>query len=67
VVRGGVESLTFVPDSLMDDPADTKRGLITAYRLLLDLDFDLLLLAHGEPAREGKTALEAFVRQHQQL
>jgi hypothetical protein len=68
VVRsGGVESLVFVPDSLMDDPADTKRGLISAYRRLLELDFDLLLLAHGEPAREGKAALEAFVRQHQEL
>jgi hypothetical protein len=68
VVRWGkAESLDFVPDSLMDDPADTKRGLIAAYRPLLDLDFDLLLLAHGEPAPEGKAALEAFVRQHQAL
>ena len=65
VVRwGGVEGLTFVPDSLMDDPADTKRSLIAAYRGLLELDFDLLLLAHGEPAPDGKTALEAFVREH---
>jgi hypothetical protein len=50
VVRWGEgEGLSFVPDSLMDDPEQTKSGLRDAYRALLDLDFELLLLAHGEP------------------
>jgi len=45
-----VEGLTFVPDSLMDDPEATRAGLRAAYRRLLDeLEFDHLLLAHGEP------------------
>lgn len=58
----GVEGLSFVPDHLMDDPEQTKAGLRDAYRRLLDLDFDLLLLAHGDPvAPGGKDALRAFV------
>jgi hypothetical protein len=62
VVRGpGVRGLTFVPDSLMDEPEQTKQGLRDAYRDLLDLDFDLLLLAHGDPVtRDGKAALREF-------
>ena len=44
------EGLTFVPDFLMDDPEQTRAGLKAAYRRLLDeLEFDHLLLAHGEP------------------
>jgi glyoxylase-like metal-dependent hydrolase (beta-lactamase superfamily II) len=61
VIRYG-EELTFVPDQFMDDPEDTKRRLRDAYRPLLDLDFDLLLLAHGNPLPQGgKDALRAFV------
>lgn len=62
VVRwAGVDGLTFVPDQLMDDPADTKLALAEAYRRLCDLDFDLLLLAHGDPITiGGKRALEEF-------
>jgi hypothetical protein len=46
----GVEGLTFVPDFLMDDPEKTRAGLKAAYRRLLDeLEFEHLLLAHGEP------------------
>jgi hypothetical protein len=57
----GVDGLTFVPDYLMDSPEDTKRGLRSAYRALLELDFDRLLLAHGEPvASGGKLALREF-------
>lgn len=57
----GVEGLTFVPDTLMDDPEQTKAGLRAAYRRLARLDFDLLLLAHGEPvAPGGRQALAAF-------
>jgi hypothetical protein len=50
--RSGAE-LEFVPDYLMDDPDQTKQGLRDAYRRLLELDFDLLLLAHGEPVVGG--------------
>jgi hypothetical protein len=54
--------LAFVPDYLMDDPEGTKEGLHDAYRRLLELDFDLLLLAHGSPVvDDGKGALRAFV------
>ena len=58
----GVEGLSFVPDFLMDDPEQTKAGLRDAYRGLLELDFDLLLLAHGDPVVAGaKDELRAFV------
>jgi glyoxylase-like metal-dependent hydrolase (beta-lactamase superfamily II) len=51
--------LSFVPDHFMDDPERTKEGLRAAYRRLLDLDFDHVLLAHGEPAT--KDDLREFV------
>jgi hypothetical protein len=58
----GVDGLTFVPDGLMDDPQRTKRGLLDAYRRLLELDFGRLLLAHGDPVTDGaKAALRSFV------
>lgn len=58
----GVDGLAFVPDELMDDPAETKAGLRAAYgRLAAELDFDLLLLAHGDPVLEGgRDALREF-------
>lgn len=56
------DALGFVPDFLMDDPEDTKQHLREAYRRLLALDFDLLLLAHGDPVVGGaRDALRAFV------
>ena len=63
VVRwSGREELAFVPDRYMDEPDRTKAGLRDAYRRLLGLDFELLLLAHGEPVtRDAKDALSAFV------
>jgi hypothetical protein len=62
VVRSDGGELQFVPDWLMDDPEDTKRGLREAYRRLLERDFDLLLLAHGEPVTGGAHGvLEAFI------
>ena len=61
VRRPGRDELSFVPDEFMDDPEETKAGLRDAYRRLLDLDFDLLLLAHGDPVvTSGKEALRAF-------
>jgi hypothetical protein len=63
VVRWGDEDeLTFVPDSLMDEPERTRAGLRDAYRRLLELDFDRLLLAHGAPVvRDARAALREFV------
>jgi hypothetical protein len=63
VVRWRVnDELAFVPDQLMDDPERTRAGLRDAYRRLLALDFDHLLLAHGDPiVGEGKQALSAFL------
>jgi hypothetical protein len=64
VVRwsGPQGDLAFVPDHLMDDPQQTKAGLREAYRGLLGLDFDYLLLAHGDPVVGGaKEALRAFI------
>jgi hypothetical protein len=53
--------LGFVPDGLMDDPPRTKEGLLQAFRRLCDLEFDVLLLAHGPPLPAGgKAALAAF-------
>jgi len=64
VVRGGPHGqggpLGFVPDSLMDDPPATKRGLLAACaRLLEELDFVHLLLAHGGPViGDGRELLQ---------
>ena len=56
------DGLRFVSDGLMDDPERTKRGLRDAYTRLLDLDFDVLLLAHGDPIVGGaRDALRKFV------
>jgi len=54
--------LAFVPDRYMDEPARTKEGLRESYRRLAKLDFQHLLLAHGEPfVGTGREALAAFV------
>jgi hypothetical protein len=59
--RGG--GLTFVPGFLMGDgPAAVRAGLRESLRRLLELDFDNLLFAHGEPlVGGGKAALREFV------
>jgi hypothetical protein len=55
--------LAFVPDDYMDAPEQTKSGLRDAYRGLAELDFQHLLLAHGEPfVGDGRDALTAFAR-----
>lgn len=62
VMRGRDGRLAFVPDRYMNNPPLTKRGLREAYARLLDLDVELLLLAHGEPVLEGaRDALQTFV------
>lgn len=59
--RGG--GLTFVPGFLMgDDPSAVRAGLRKSLRRLLELDFDNLLFAHGEPlVGGGKAALREFL------
>jgi hypothetical protein len=67
VVRGGPYGqegpLGFVPDSLMDDPQQTKQGLLASCeRLLGELDFEHLLLAHGGPViGDGRALLQDLV------
>ena len=63
VVRSGDGPLGFVPDSLMDDPPETKRRLLSAYdRLLGALDFDHVLLAHGGPViGDGRAQLQDLI------
>jgi hypothetical protein len=57
--------LMFVPDNLMDEPEKTKQGLVASFRELLDVDFDTLLFAHGEPLVGGaKEALRQFVEKN---
>ncbi len=68
VVLGGPHGqlglLGFVPDSLMDDPPGTKQGLLDSCQRLLDqLDFQHLLLAHGGPLiGDGRARLEELVQ-----
>jgi hypothetical protein len=67
VVRGGAYPqdgpLGFVPDSFMDDPPTTKRGLLAACSSLLEeLDFSHILLAHGGPVvGSGRERLQELV------
>jgi hypothetical protein len=63
VIRYGDGPLAFVPDFLLgDDPEAVKKSLKAAYVRLLDLEFDHVLFAHGNPWIGGaKKALRAFV------
>jgi hypothetical protein len=67
VVRGGPHGeagpLGFVPDPLMDAPQETKRHLLDAFaRVLRELDFEHVLLAHGGPlVGDGRAQLQEFV------
>jgi hypothetical protein len=59
----GRPGLAFVPDNLIGDNAEeVKDGLRAAYgRLADELEFDTLLMAHGNPvAGGGREALRAF-------
>jgi hypothetical protein len=52
----------FVPDSLYDNPDDEKRKTLELARPLLELEFDGLLFAHGDPQSSGgKEALRRLV------
>ncbi len=54
--------LSFVPDELLgDDPEGVKDGLLTAFRRLVPLSPEHLLLAHGLPVvGDGRAALQDF-------
>jgi hypothetical protein len=56
------EDLHFVPDQYMDDPETDKPAIRRGLgRLADELDFDVLLLAHGTPyATGGRDALRRF-------
>jgi glyoxylase-like metal-dependent hydrolase (beta-lactamase superfamily II) len=59
------ERVRFVRDNLMDNPEQTKRELVQSLEQLLDVDFDTLLFAHGEPiVGDGKRALREFLASH---
>jgi hypothetical protein len=63
VVRGRHGELGFVPDHLLgDDPQAIKDGLRRAFsRLVEQEEFDALLMAHGDPVRQGgRSALLTF-------
>lgn len=63
LVRAPDGALGFVPDSLLgDDPENVKAGLRESFARLMDLDFDTLLFAHGEPIPSGgRELLGAFL------
>lgn len=67
VIRGGSDldarPIGFVPDEYMDDPAETKRGLLEAFtRLLGELEFEHVLLTHGGPIiGTGRAELQELV------
>lgn len=67
VIRDDDGKLAFVADFLLgEDPEGVKRGLAAAYgRLAEELDFDVLLLAHGAPlVGGGREALATFAEAH---
>lgn len=67
VVLGGPHGqqgeVGFVPDSLMDEPEQTKQELLASLqRLLHQIDFRHVLMAHGGPLLDdGRAQLEELV------
>jgi hypothetical protein len=65
LLRGDDGRLSFMPDFLLgEDPESVKRGLADAYLQLAEtLDFDVLLLGHGDPlVEDAREALRAFAK-----
>jgi hypothetical protein len=63
LIRGRHGELGFVSDPLLgDDPPAIREGLRAAFRRLCeDVEFEALLLAHGDPiAHAGRSALRTF-------
>lgn len=64
LVRSGPGArLGFVPDQLMDEPEQTKEGLLDAFRRAVEeLAFDHVLLAHGGPVvGDGRAQLKELI------
>jgi hypothetical protein len=63
-IRDEGDELHFVPDRYMDDPEGDKEGLKRGFRRLAEeLNFDVLLLAHGTPYPSGgREALRRFAQ-----
>jgi hypothetical protein len=60
ITRDG--EIGFVPDDLMDGADEVKRLTMQRLRPMLELPFDALLFAHGDPiVTGGKEALRRFV------
>ena len=62
-ISGRRGELAFVSDGLLgDDPPAIRSGLRDAFRRICDdVEFDTLLLAHGDPIRHGgRSALRTF-------
>ena len=61
--QGQTGALGVVADTLMDDPAKTRQQPLAAFaRLLAELDFEHLLLAHGGPViGDGRARLQELV------
>lgn len=59
--------LSFMPDSLLgDDPDQVRADITAALAELLDLEFDHLLFAHGDPlVGGGHEALADFVQRNE--
>ena len=61
VVRYGGDLRFVSGDLLGDDPAAIRRGLLASLAKLAELDFETLLLAHGDPlVGDGADALRRF-------
>jgi hypothetical protein len=63
LIRGRHGELGFVPDFLLgDEPVAVREGLRERFRALAEeVEFDALLLAHGDPiTRGGRSALRTF-------
>ena len=61
------DRLGFVPDQYMDEPEHTKRGLYDRYERLADqVDFEHLLVAHGEPiVLNGRAELREWAKRRE--
>lgn len=57
-----MDGIGFVGDSLMDDPERVKARTFERLHELIQLDFDALLFAHGDPVTTGgRDALQRFI------
>jgi hypothetical protein len=65
LIRGRRGELAFVPDGLLgEDPEAIRAGLLERFAQLAEtVEFDALLMAHGEPIpADGRSALRGFAQ-----